>query len=99
MRLDGRQGSDELFGGGGADEFVFGPGFGSDTVLDFDLGADRVVLVDSGFADATEALAAFSQGTGGAELAFTDAEVLFLADIDYTQLFTTHLILETSTFV
>jgi Ca2+-binding RTX toxin-like protein len=94
MRIDGGQGSDQLFGGGGSDEFVFGPGVGSDTVLDFDLGADKVVLVGTGFADTTQARTAFSQGADGAELALSATERLVLAHIDLNTFTETHLILE-----
>jgi Ca2+-binding RTX toxin-like protein len=42
-RLDGRGGNDVLAGGAGADTFAFStPGFGHDTVLDFEDGVDRL---------------------------------------------------------
>ena len=41
--LEGGRGSDQLFGLGGADRFVFaGPGFGNDVVRDFQNGVDRL---------------------------------------------------------
>jgi Ca2+-binding RTX toxin-like protein len=43
-RLAGRGGNDVLLGRGGADAFVFGPGSGTDTVLDFQTGIDRIDL-------------------------------------------------------
>lgn len=42
--LDGGQGDDILKGGAGADRFVFRRGDGNDRILDFDPGADRLVL-------------------------------------------------------
>jgi len=35
-----------LVGGGGADNFVFRAGDGSETIADFELGLDRLVLID-----------------------------------------------------
>lgn len=41
-RLFGRRGSDELTGGQGGDRFIFNLGDGSDTITDFEQGADRI---------------------------------------------------------
>lgn len=41
-RLDGGTGSDELIGGGGADVFVFATNDGSDEIVDFEDGIDRI---------------------------------------------------------
>jgi Ca2+-binding RTX toxin-like protein len=46
-RLDGRTAHDTLTGGAGADCFVFKCGYGSDTIMDFTDGSDRIDL--SGF--------------------------------------------------
>ena len=40
--INGGAGDDLLIGNGGADTFVFEPGFGSDTVVDFQLGQDSL---------------------------------------------------------
>ena len=52
--LDGGIGNDRLNGGGGADEYVFAPGTGRDTVVGFEDGLDKILL-DGGltFADVT----------------------------------------------
>lgn len=44
--LAGGKGADLLFGGAGADAFVFGAQGGADTIGDFQLGIDRIVLTD-----------------------------------------------------
>lgn len=43
-RLDGGAGNDDLRGGGGRDLFIFREGDGTDRVLDFELGVDRIDL-------------------------------------------------------
>ena len=43
-RIIGGPGNDTLRGGTGRDTFVFGPGSGSDRILDFSLGQDRIEL-------------------------------------------------------
>ena len=48
-RLIGGAGADELTGGGGADRFVFRPGSGNDTVVDFEGGVDILDLRAFGF--------------------------------------------------
>jgi VCBS repeat-containing protein len=44
--LEGGSGNDIHTGGEGADDFLFSPGSGSDRILDFELGIDRLVLED-----------------------------------------------------
>ena len=44
--LIGGAGDDRLAGGLGGDLFVFGRGGGTDTILDFDLVTDRLLLLD-----------------------------------------------------
>ena len=92
-RLDGAGGNDTLFGAAGADTFVFGPGAGSDVVLDFALAADRIELVGTAFATAAQALAGFAQAAGGVELALSATQKLFLADILLADLEESHLVL------
>ena len=42
--LDGGTGYDTLIGGSGADKFVFRPSSGTDTIVDFQVGIDKIVL-------------------------------------------------------
>lgn len=42
--LDGGRGRDMLTGGEGADAFIFSKGYGKDTVTDFELGVDTLIL-------------------------------------------------------
>jgi serralysin len=42
--LDGGMGYDTLIGGSGADKFVFRPSGGGDTIVDFEVGIDKIVL-------------------------------------------------------
>ncbi|MEL6433561.1 MAG: calcium-binding protein, partial [Pseudomonadota bacterium] len=46
--LNGEGGNDVLIGGEGSDTFVFEEGFGTDIVLDFQLGVDRLDFSDFG---------------------------------------------------
>jgi len=55
-RLVGGAGGDELTGGEGADRFVFRPGSGNDTVVDFEGGVDLLDLQAFGFGSAEEVL-------------------------------------------
>ncbi len=43
-KIDGGAGNDTLTGNGGGDIFVFGSGYGNDTVSDFTVGSDRLDL-------------------------------------------------------
>lgn len=63
--IRGGVGNDALTGGDGADVFVFGSGFGSDLINDFDLGSDQVniAIANTSFPDLT-----IVDGTGGAEV-------------------------------
>jgi Ca2+-binding RTX toxin-like protein len=44
--LDGQLGNDRLIGGTGNDRFVIRRGGGTDTIVDFELGIDRIALAD-----------------------------------------------------
>lgn len=70
--LLGGNGNDMLSGGAGDDLFVFGRGGGTDTVADFDVESDRVVLLDD--AEVKSATVADVNGDGIADLtlAFTN---------------------------
>lgn len=83
-RLDGGAGGDVLFGGLGSDVFVFTASAGSDVILDFELGVDRVDLAGSATSDWGDmTLSSASRVLGGEEttegtlLTHTDGEILF----------------------
>ncbi|MFA8387840.1 MAG: DUF4214 domain-containing protein [Pelagibaca sp.] len=59
--LQGGPGVDVSFGGTGRDIFVIAPGDGSNRLSDFNLGEDRIHLLDSGFGTAEEAIAAITK--------------------------------------
>ncbi len=64
--LDGGAGDDRLWGGTGADTVVFRDGYGHDTVMDFDVSADRVNLTASSvetWADVQDRLSSDFDGT------------------------------------
>ena len=93
-RIDGGGGNDTLFGASGADMFVFGPGVGSDVIMNFDLGADRIELVGTAFASTAEAYESFTQTAGGTELVFSPTQKLLLADVLLVDLQERHLLLD-----
>lgn len=71
--LIGGGGNDTLSGGSGQDTFVFGPGFGKDTVTDFSGSDGDVVQFDSNvFADFQQVMAASAQ-VGGDVVVSQDA--------------------------
>lgn len=51
--LDGGTGSDRLFGGAGADIFIFADGTGTDFIFDFEDGVDLIQLDGLSFDDVT----------------------------------------------
>ncbi|GGC13187.1 hypothetical protein GCM10011363_32380 [Marivita lacus] len=59
--LHGGPGADVAFGGDGRDVFVIAPGDGSNRLSDFNLGEDRIHLVNSGFTSAAEAIEAITK--------------------------------------
>ena len=53
-RIDGGAGDDQLWGNEGEDVFVFQPGHGSDWVIDFTDGSDRIDLSAFSLSDISE---------------------------------------------
>ena len=70
--LTGGAGQDRLLGGVGVDRFVFNPGDGADTVVDYVNGVDRLAFLGFGFADANAVLALAS--AVGADIRFDLAD-------------------------
>jgi VCBS repeat-containing protein len=70
--LWGGYGSDILSGGAGQDLFVFDRGGGSDTVLDFDVASDRLVLLDGAGVQGSKVSDVNGDGVQDLTLAFTN---------------------------
>ncbi|HRK19035.1 MAG TPA: hypothetical protein PK970_08775 [Hyphomicrobiaceae bacterium] len=88
--LDGRGGNDRLFGEGGRDTFVFGTGYGRDTV-DF-VSADDFVDVRGAFATGAAALAAAVQVGTTVEIRLNSSDVMVLLGTALGDLSTSHFI-------
>jgi Ca2+-binding RTX toxin-like protein len=74
--IEGGTGNDEMSGGDGADRFVFNPdrdGEGYDTILDFKLGTDKIVLSVANVLASTPGLLALSGDTAAFETTDLDA--------------------------
>lgn len=89
-RLNGSAGDDILTGAGGADAFVFLPGGGNDTVTDFTVGEDSLVLGDfdgTGSAAAPDtALETSVDGQSGLLLGFGASDSVFLTGLQLEDL-------------
>jgi Ca2+-binding RTX toxin-like protein len=89
--IGGGSGNDVLFGNGGSDTFVFGAGFGHDTIIDFDAtsGApDSLQINRSVFADWGQLLGATEQVGSDLVITFDAADTITLLDVnfaDFTQ--------------
>ncbi|MGB9365778.1 MAG: Ig-like domain-containing protein [Xanthobacteraceae bacterium] len=59
--ITGGAGNDILTGGNGADTFIFGPGFGDDTITDFGNGPDQIQFDHTVFANFAAVQAAMTQ--------------------------------------
>lgn len=89
--LNGGLGDDTLTGNAGADTFVFAPGYGKDTVSDFQHGVDKLVLVGTKASavtishTATSTVVSIGADTitlsGDAQFALSD--ISFLSTVDY----------------
>ena len=90
--LNGGTFNDLLTGGLGRDQFVFSRVSGDDRITDFTFGQDRLNLRAFGFADATTALAQFTQTAEGASFAIGTVSVV-LEGVDLTLLNDTALLL------
>ena len=84
--LTGGTGLDDLRGGAGGDTFVFRTFGGQDIINDFNGLADVIELVNSSFASAAEALAAFVATDDGLVLQFSETDRLLLAGTTLAQL-------------
>lgn len=89
--------NDILMGGTGNDTFEFHTGFGHDTIIDFEVGTaeahDLIDLVDAGFADFSQLLAAASESNGDTIITIDAAQSLTLAGIGVQSLTADHFLL------
>ncbi len=80
--LDGGAGDDGLSGGGGKDTFVFGDGFGSDQIDDFDLAQDRLDFrTNTEINSLSDFNAAAISFTGNTLVSLADGSTLVIADV------------------
>lgn len=84
--LQGDRANDVLFGGAGHESFAFGPNNGTDTILDFDTGDDRLVLLDGITLRAVKMIDADGDGDLDAHLYFTKGTTAILLDVTSTDL-------------
>jgi len=70
-RLTGGKGNDQLSGEAGADSFIFAPGDGNDTVLDFVSLEDLLDVSAFGFADGAAVLAVTADQNGSAVISLS----------------------------
>lgn len=78
--IRGGAGNDSIFGQDGADIYEFGLGDGQDQVYDFSFQNEVIRLIDSGFSNMAEALAAISQP-------FSNVSRITLSDGSYINVF------------
>lgn len=79
-RLDGSEGNDSFIGGGGADAFIFTGTPGSDRILDFVSGTDKIDLSAFGITSADVSTAA----SGADTIVFVDSDSNGSADFQFT---------------
>ncbi len=86
--LDGGTGNDVLIGGSGSDVFVFGIGYGSDVIRDFEDGVDQLDISGFGFADYAEFenSVTLTQRGSAVRIDFANGEVLRLENLLVSQL-------------
>ena len=74
--LDGAGGDDKLTGGTGADQFIFHPGFGHDTITDFNHNQRDVLYIEFGGEHPTQTLS-----SAGLVLTFSTGDTVTLAGV------------------
>jgi Ca2+-binding RTX toxin-like protein len=78
--LQGGSGFDGLFGQGGTDSFVLAPATGVNRAFDFDVATETVILLDTAFTSAEQAVAAITKP-------FSNVSRITLSDGSYLDLF------------
>jgi Ca2+-binding RTX toxin-like protein len=84
--LHGEAGADVLHGGAGADIFVFDAGMGHERIVDFQPGADRLLLRGLGVASFTRLLDATTDGGEGAVIELGNGQRLLLQGVSEARL-------------
>ena len=79
--LDGGAGNDNLRAGGGADRVVFGSGDRADTVIGFNVAADKITLEGTGFTHLSQVLNLMADSASGAQLKLGNGDTLTLAGV------------------
>jgi hypothetical protein len=84
-RLVGGAGDDTLKGAKGTDVFAFAPGFGDDTIRDFEVGRDKLEFDDAVFANFSDLVSSAWEQDGGVMIDAGDGS-LFLAGLRLKEL-------------
>ena len=84
--LDGGPDDDYLQGGPGQDTFIFKPGYGSDTIADFELGQDVIDVSELGLSSYLDLQNMGLQVGSGAVFSFSDGSELTLLNSTLGQL-------------
>jgi hypothetical protein len=85
--IDAGAGSDVLFGGLGADVFIFDTGYGFDIILDFSSGEDIVDLVNAGVTEVGDlTILDYESGKGASVVYSNEGDEILLLGVDYTSL-------------
>ena len=82
--VNGGRGDDELWGDAGVDKFIFGKGFGNDTIFDFEVG-EKVVLRNLSEVSSIEDVT-LSSGIDAAQIQFNEKDTLTLVGVESSAL-------------
>lgn len=86
-RLNGGLDNDRLVGGEGSDTFIFKDGYDRDTIADFNVDEDILVLREvSSVVDLNDLRAHASLADGGVVIKFSDSDSLLLQDLELADL-------------
>ncbi|WP_236711406.1 family 16 glycosylhydrolase [Novosphingobium barchaimii] len=86
QQINGGAGNDVLVGGGGADTFIIVKGNGSDVIVDFTTGVDKIQLSGYGVTNFSQLQSAAKQVGADTVLHFTNGEDLILRGVTATSL-------------
>ncbi|AXB77296.1 family 16 glycosylhydrolase [Novosphingobium sp. P6W] len=86
QQINGGAGNDVLVGGGGADTFIIVKGNGSDAIVDFATGVDKIQLSGYGVTNFSQIQSALKQVGADTVLHFSNGEDLILRGVTATSL-------------